>query len=80
MADLNNNIKKYRFRDVFQENADGSLSPKVRINLNGVTLGPGVYFNRGVAFGGVDLFQYKNLDIAGDLKNNILDIKGFFKQ
>lgn len=73
-------IKRYKFLDIFQENADGSLTPKKVINVNGVTFGPGVVFTQGVTFGGVNFYQYKYLDIsAEETPDGILIIKGFFK-
>lgn len=71
--------QKYKFLDVFIENPDSSLSPKVPISVNGVNFGSSVSFARGVSFGGIDFHQYKYLDIAGDLVNGVLVIKGFFK-
>ncbi len=72
-------MDRYKFTDIFQENLDGSLSPKVRISINGMEFGPEVSFNRGVSFGGVNLYQYKNLDIAAETQEGILIIGGFFK-
>jgi len=72
-------MNRFKFSDVFQENPDGSLTPKIRISVNGVSFGPGgMTFNKGVAFGGIDFHQYKNLDIAGEYVDDILLIKGFF--
>jgi hypothetical protein len=73
-------VNKYKFFDVFNENPDGSLSPRITILVNGVTFNPGVSFGRGVSFGGIDFNLYKNgYDIAGELINNTLIVKGFFK-
>ena len=72
-------MQKYRFYDVFEENTDGSLTPKIKINVNGVNFGPGVRFTKGVAFGGIDFYQYKGFDIAGEYINDIFFIKGFFQ-
>ena len=67
-------IKRYRFQDIFQENLDGSLSPRRTINVNGITFGPGV------AFGGVNFHQYKYLDIAAEEgSDGVLAIKGFYR-
>jgi hypothetical protein len=44
----------------FVRNPDGSWSPVRVITLNGVTMGPGVAFSPGVAFGGVDLATILN--------------------
>lgn len=73
-------MNRYKFLDIFQENPDGSLSPRVRINVNGVEFGPGVSFSRGVSFSGVDFYQYRNLDIAAEEQNGVFLIKGFYKQ
>lgn len=72
-------MKRYKFLDVFQENPDGSISPKRMINVNGITFGPGVSFGQGVSFGGVDFYQYKYLDIAAEEQNGVLIVKGFYK-
>lgn len=72
--------QRYKFLDVFQENADGSLTPKRQIHINGITFGPGVNFQKGVAFGGVDFHLYKYWDIAGREENGALVIVGFFQQ
>ncbi len=39
----------------FRKNQDGSWSPVVPIQIGGVSMGPGVSFNSGVLFEGVDL-------------------------
>ncbi len=73
-------MNRYRFLDIFQENPDGSLSPKRVINVNGITFGPGVSFGQGVSFGGIDFHRFKYLDVAADEQNGTLIINGFFKQ
>lgn len=73
-------MTRYKFLDIFQENPDRSLSPKRTINVNGITFGSGVDFTAGVAFGGVDFHRFKYLDIAGEERDGVLIIKGFFKQ
>jgi hypothetical protein len=70
----------YKFLDVFQENADGSLTPKRQIHVNGITFGPGVNFQKGVAFGGIDFHLYKYWDIVGQEQNGALNITGFVQQ
>jgi hypothetical protein len=71
--------QRFKFLDVFQENPDGSLTPKRQIYVNGITFGPGTIFQKGVAFGGVDFHLYKYFDIAGTEENNILKIEGFYQ-
>ncbi len=73
-------IQKYKFLDIFQENPDGSLSPRRTINVNGITFGPGVAFGQGVAFGGVNFHQYKYIDIAAEEgSDGVLVVKGFYR-
>lgn len=75
-------LAKYKFSDVFQENPDGTISPKVTVSINGVTLmANSMSIGKGVFFGGVDLHQYKNVDIAGEYNDpgDTLEIKGFYK-
>ncbi len=70
---------RYKFLEVFQENTDGSLTPKKSISINGVTLGTGLSFQKGTVFGGVDFHLYKYWDIAGKEESGILNIVGFYK-
>jgi hypothetical protein len=72
-------MNRYKFLDIFHENPDGSLTPKRKLFINGITFGPGVIFQKGVAFGGVDFHMYKYLDIAGIEENDFLNIKGFYQ-
>lgn len=71
---------RYKFLDIFQELTDGSLSPKSRVEINGISFSPGVIFQKGVAFGGVDFHLYKYFDIAVEkLADGTLKILGFYK-
>lgn len=69
---------RYRFAEIFQKNSDGSLTPKKTLHVNGVTFGYGITFNKGVAFGGVDFFNFENKDIEANEINGVLSIKGFY--
>lgn len=70
----------YKFLDVFQESTDGALTPKFQIEVNGIVLGPGIVFQKGVAYGGVDFFIYKYRDIVGETQENgTVRILGFVK-
>ena len=71
---------RYNFWDVFQENPDGSLIPKVTMNVNGVTLTPSVALQAGVAVGGIDFAAYKNHDIAAEYIDDVFHIRGFFRK
>ncbi len=71
---------RYRFEEVFQRNEDGSLTPRRTIHVNGVTFGYGVRFNRGVAFGGIDFFNFNGLDIEADEIDDVLNVRGFYNR
>jgi hypothetical protein len=71
---------RYKFLDVFQENTDGSLTPKRQIFVNGISFGPSTIFQKGVAFGGIDFHLYKYWDITGTEQDGVLNITGFVQQ
>lgn len=74
------NIERLNFNEVFDENPDGSLSPKVRLNVNGIEFGPGgISFTRGVSFGGVDFSKYKGLPIAVEKVGDVFILRGFYE-
>ena len=50
---------RFKFLDIFQENNDGTLTPKKQILVNGISFGPNVVFQKDVTFGGVDFHLYK---------------------
>ncbi|MFK2295088.1 hypothetical protein ACIXMS_09670 [Bacteroides fragilis] len=58
---------------------NGTISPKVSIFINGITMTPGVSFSGGVSFGGVDLSQFVGKDLEVENHNGIYEIKGFYK-
>lgn len=72
-------MKRLKFLDVFQENPDGSLTPRIQIHVNGISFGPGIIFQKGVAFGGIDFHLYKYWDISGEELNGYFNIKGFYQ-
>jgi hypothetical protein len=67
------------FQQVFQENADGSLSPLVQVQIGGITMSPGMAFGGGVSFGGVDLHELKGRDLDVEIQNGVYVIKGYFR-
>ena len=71
-------VKRYNFWDIFSKNQDGTLTPKKVINVNGIVFGQGISFSNGVAFGGINFFQYQNQDIAAEELDGVLIIKGFY--
>ena len=50
-------MARINFDVIFERRADGTLTPRQRIRVGGIELGPGVVFGRGVAFGGIDFTQ-----------------------
>jgi hypothetical protein len=59
-------------------NNNGVVTPKVNVNINGVTMSPGVSFGGGVLFGGVELTQYIGKDFDVELQNGVYVIKGIY--
>lgn len=49
---------KVPFNTVFQDNGNGSYTPKGTIRVGGVTMGTGVTFTKGVSFSGFNIAQY----------------------
>jgi hypothetical protein len=61
--------RRINFWEVFRE-VDGQLEPLRRVEINGVSFGPGVRFSKGAAFGGIDLHNYKGLDLDVEEKED----------
>ncbi len=73
------NLQRVPFFFIFQENSDGSLSPKYVIRVGGVTFGPGVAFGPGVVFGGINFFDIKGRELAVEkLADGSYEIKGYY--
>ena len=66
------------FDTVFIQHPDGSLEPRQRIRVGGVTFGPGVKFSRGVAFGGIDFVQFIGHELEIETDGDIAVIKGIY--
>lgn len=69
---------KLNFHSIFKMNTDGSIEPLRVVRIGGVQFAPGVRIGRGVAFGGVDLFQYVGRDFRVEDQNGILIITGIY--
>lgn len=69
---------RYKFNDVFTENADGTLSPTRQIRVGGVTFGQNISFNSSAAFGGINFHQFKGHDIEANDEKGILVIKAIY--
>jgi len=70
---------RYRFEQIFKELPDGRLTPKRRLRVGGVELGPGVIFSKGVSFSGIDFTLFRGHDIEAEEENGVLVIKGIYK-
>lgn len=51
------------FTEVFNSYSDGTLQPKINIQVGGVRLGPGVRFGKGVSFAGIDFTLFIGRDL-----------------
>ena len=69
---------RYNFNEIFRENSDDSISPIKRIRVGGVILGPEVTIGAGVAFGGVNFYQFKGHEIEADQDGEILVLKAIY--
>ena len=71
-------MARLNFDTIFTKHEDGSLEPKQRIRIGGVTLGPGAKFNKGASFSGVDFTQFVGRDFEVETDGDILVIKGIY--
>jgi len=69
---------RVQFNTIFTQYPDGSLEPKQRIRVSGVEFGPGVRFNRGVSFGGIDFTQFIDHDLEIETDGEVSVIKGIY--
>lgn len=66
------------YSQLFDVHPDGSVSPRVVVNVNGVTMGAGVAFGGGVQFGGVDLAALRGTDLEVEVENGVHVVKGHY--
>ena len=76
-------IERKKFREIFQENTDGTLTLLYTLKISQID--PLKEFPKGTVFGsgglgGVNFHQFKYLDIGVENSNNVLDIQGFYVQ
>lgn len=73
-------IERIPFNRVFTKNeSTNTFTPTRRININGISFGPGVSFGNGVIFGGVDVHQLEGKDLAIEEQAGVWIIKGFYQ-
>jgi hypothetical protein len=65
------------FNSLFQV-VNGAIAPRVAVQINGVTLGPGVTFGRGVYFGGLDPVALVNRDLEVEQTAGVYVVKGYY--
>lgn len=72
-------MSRITFDSIFTIYPDGSIEPKKRIRVNGVELGPGVRFSKGVAFSGIDFALFIGKDLEVDENEGIVNITGIYQ-
>ena len=81
VSNVSNTAFRVKFDDLFISNPNGSVTPKYRTQVGGVTMGPGgVAFQSGVSMGGLDIAANKGHDMLIDTVKGIVIIRGIFKQ
>jgi len=71
-------MARLNFDTLFVTHDDGSIEPKQQIRVGGIAFGPGVRFNQGVSFGGVDFTLFRGRDFEVQTEGNIFVIKGIY--
>ena len=66
------------FDELFRRNADGTISPRISVHFNGVTMVPGAEFGGDVRWGGVDLTQFADKDLDVEIQDGVHAIKGIY--
>jgi len=75
-AAIETNGKVVAFSDVFLANPDGTVAPKVQVEVNGVTLSPGSVCSKGTLYGGLDLSAMQGKKLLTTHKGNLVVVKG----
>lgn len=55
--------ERVTFREIFNVFPDGTLEPRLNIQVGGVSFGPGVRFSRGASFAGIDFTLFIDRDL-----------------
>lgn len=72
-------MARMNFNTLFNvDQTNGTIEPRQRIRIGGVTFGPGVKFGGGVAFSGIDLSQYVGHDLEVETDNDVFVITGIY--
>lgn len=72
-------MARVTFDSIFQRHPDGSLEPRQRVRVGGVTIGPGMRFNN-TSFAGVNFSDPQILghDLEIKTDNDIIVITGIY--
>jgi len=54
---------RMRLEEIFTDNGDGTHSPKGRIRIGGITVGPGLSLRPGKRVLGIDIAEYLDCDL-----------------
>lgn len=68
-------MARLTFNSIFIQHPDGTLEPRQKIRVGGVTFGSGVKLSRGMALGGIDFTRFVGHDLEVETDNDILVIK-----
>jgi hypothetical protein len=71
-------LERVTFREIFNVFPDGTLEPRVNIQVGGISFGPGVRFSRGASFAGIDFTLFIDRDIQIDRSDGNIQILGVF--
>ncbi|MFA5931848.1 MAG: hypothetical protein WC793_00505 [Candidatus Paceibacterota bacterium] len=72
-------MERLSFNDIFITYPDGSIEPRQPISVSGVLFGPGVRFNRGVSFAGIDFTLFTDKYFQVRRVGERLDIIGIYQ-
>lgn len=71
-------MARMNFDVIFLTHQNGAIEPRQQIRIGGITLGPGVQFQGGVSFSGIDFSQFRGRDFEVETDGNVLVIKGAY--
>ena len=75
-AQVETNGKVVPFSELFTVKPDGSVAPKVQVEVNGTTLAPGSVCAKGTLYGGLDLSAMTGKKLFTTHKGKLVVIKG----
>jgi len=70
---------RVKYSEVFEQNSNGSFTPRVVVRIGGVTMGPGVAFSQGVSFSVIDIAKLARKDLEVEqYPDGVVEIKGVY--